>query len=85
MKVVNATFKYFPVIFATFKQVNGVFSEWSGTFIEFSEFREYEGSLKHKLGSVKGSALLPVSLWSSGIISVSYKGDLGSQSHNPHF
>ena len=50
-------------------------AKWSGTFIEFSEFREFresEESLKHELGSVQGSALLPLSLWSSGIISVSY-------------
>ena len=31
---------------------NGVFSKWSGTFIEFSEFRESEESPKHELGSV---------------------------------
>ena len=30
---------------------NGVFSKWSKTFIEFSEFRAYEKSLKHELGS----------------------------------
>ena len=33
----------------------GVFSKWSGTFIEFSEFskfRESEESLKHELGSI---------------------------------
>ena len=52
-------------------EIIGVFSKWSGTFIDFSEFRESEESLKHEFGSVKGSALLPVSLWSSGIISVS--------------
>ena len=31
----------------------GVFSKWSGTFIEFSEFNEFresEESLKHELG-----------------------------------
>ena len=33
------------------------------TFIEFSEFRESEKSLKHELGSIEGSSLLPVSLW----------------------
>ena len=35
--------------------LNGVFSKWSGTFIEFSEFREFresEESLKHELCSV---------------------------------
>ena len=64
---------------------NGVFSKWSRTFIEFSEFRESEKSLKHELGSILGSALLPVSLWSSGIIFVSYTGDHGFQPHNPHF
>ena len=31
---------------------NGLFSKWSGTFIEFREFRESEESLKHELGSV---------------------------------
>ena len=34
---------------------SGIFSKWSGTFIEFSEFREFresEESLKHELGSV---------------------------------
>ena len=31
---------------------SGVFSKWRGTFIEFSEFRESEESLKHELGSV---------------------------------
>ena len=30
----------------------GVFSKWSRTFIEFSEFRESEESLKHELGSI---------------------------------
>ena len=33
----------------------GVFSKWSGTFIEFSKFREFresEESVKHELGSV---------------------------------
>ena len=63
----------------------GVFFKWSRTFAEFSEFRESEESLKHELGSVKGSVLLIASLWSSGIISVSYTGDLGFQSHNPQF
>ena len=36
-------------------QDNGVFSKWSGTFVEFSdfsEFRESEESLKHELGSI---------------------------------
>ena len=35
--------------------VIGVFSKWSGTFIEFTEFREFresEESLKHELSSV---------------------------------
>ena len=35
-----------------FKRNIGVFSKWSGTFIEFSEFRESEESLKHELGLV---------------------------------
>ena len=33
----------------------GVYSKWSRTFIEFSEFREFRGSeksLRHELGSV---------------------------------
>ena len=30
----------------------GVFSEWSKSFIEFSEFRESDTSLKHELGSI---------------------------------
>ena len=30
----------------------GVFFKWSGTFTEFSEFRESEKSLKHELGSI---------------------------------
>ena len=42
--------------------------------IDFSDFRESEKSLKHELGSILESALLPVSLWYSGIISVSYRG-----------
>ena len=29
------------------KGLIGVFSKWSGTFVEFSEFRESEESLKH--------------------------------------
>ena len=61
------------------------FSKWNGTFIEFSEFRESEESLKHELGSVQGSAVLPVPLWSSGIISVSYTGDPVFQPHNACF
>ena len=70
------------------------FPKWSRTFIkfsefreseEFSEFREFEKSLEHELGSVEGSALLPMSLWYSGIISVSYTGDHGIQSSNPPF
>ena len=52
-------------------------TELSLNSVKFSKFRESEESLKHELGSVFGSALLPVSLWSSGIISVSYIGDLG--------
>ena len=64
---------------------NGIFSKLSGTFIEFSKFRESEESLKHELGSVWRSALLHVSLWSSGNISVSYTGDPGFHLHNPHF
>ena len=31
-------------------------------FTEFSEFRESEESLKHELGSLQGSAVLPASL-----------------------
>ena len=44
-----------PVGQPTYDHCNGVFSKWSGTFIEFSEFREFresEESLKHELGSV---------------------------------
>ena len=41
-------FRYLP----TTTKINGVFSKWSGTFIEFREFRESEESLKHELGSV---------------------------------
>ena len=37
------------------------------------------------MGSVKGSALLHVSLWDSGIISVSYTGGPGFQSCNLPF
>ena len=36
-------------------EINGVFSKWSRTFIEFSEFREFresEKSLRHELASV---------------------------------
>ena len=62
---------------------NRVFSKWSGTFAEFSEFSGE--SLKHELGSVQGSALLPLSLWPCGIISVFYTGDPGSQPHNANF
>ena len=40
------------VFFEVEMQGNGVFSKWSGTFIEFREFRESEESLKHELGSV---------------------------------
>ena len=36
----------------TFIQYIGVFSKWSRTFIEFSEFRESEKSMRHELGSV---------------------------------
>ena len=44
-------------------------------FSEFMEFRESEKSLRHELGS----ALLHVSLWDSGIISISYTQEvLGS-------
>ena len=66
----------------------GVFSKWSITFIEFSELREYresEKSLRYELGSVKGSALLPVVLWLSGRVSVSYTGGPGFQPSNPPF
>ena len=61
----------------------GVFSKWSRTFIEFREFKESEKSLRHELHSVQGSALLHVSLWDSGIISVSYTGGPGFQSNLP--
>ena len=63
---------------AIFVLDNGVFSKWSRTFVEFTgfrEFRESEKSLRHELGSVLGSALLPVALWLSGRVSVSYTGD----------
>ena len=53
---------------------NGVFSKWSGTFIEF---RESEESLKHELGSISLSSLLAVCLWHSGRVSVSHTGDSG--------
>ena len=36
-----------------------VFRKWNRTFIEFSEFRESDKSLKHDLGSI----LLHVSYW----------------------
>ena len=62
--------------------VNGDFPKWSRTFIEFSEFRESEKSLKHKLGSISGSALLRVFLWYSGIISVFYTRDSGFEYSN---
>ena len=42
----------------------GVFSQWSGTFIEFSEFRESEESLKHEMGSVKHLEKTPIT-WSN--------------------
>ena len=32
-------------------------------FSEFSEFRESDKSLKHELGSIERSSLLPVSCW----------------------
>ena len=35
-----------------YSQHSGVFSKWSRTFSEFSEFRESEESLKHELGSI---------------------------------
>ena len=60
----------------------GIFSKSSKTFIESGEFRESEKSLRHECGSVSGSVLLQVSLWDSGIISVSTLGVLGS---NPDF
>ena len=66
----------------------GVFSKWSRTFIEFSEFRDFresEKSLRYELGSVSGSALLPVALWLSGRVSVSYTGDPGFQLYNLPF
>ena len=56
-----------------------VFSKKSRTFIEF---RESEKSLRHELGSVQGSALLPVTLWVSGRVSVSYTGGPGFQPCN---
>ena len=37
---------------------------------EFSEFRESEKSLQHKLGSVSRSSLLPVYSWHCSIISI---------------
>ena len=45
------------------------FSLRSKPFIEFSEFRDSEKSLKQELSSIQGSSILPVY---SGIISVSY-------------
>ena len=45
-----------------------VFRKWNRTFIEFSEFRESDKSLKHDLGSI----LLHVSYWCCGSILVSY-------------
>ena len=47
--------------------------EWK--FSEFSKFRESDKSLKHDLGSILGSSLLPMSCWLSGNIQVSYKRD----------
>ena len=61
--------------------LNGVFSKWSRTFIEFSEFRKFresEKSLRRELGSVQGYALLLVALWMGGRVSVSYTGGPGS-------
>ena len=40
---------------------------------EFSELSECNESLKHELGSMSGSSLLPVSSWCCASISVSYR------------
>ena len=63
----------------------GVFSKWSRTFAEFSEFWESEKSLRHEFGSVQCSALLPVTLWLSGRVPVSHTGDPGFQPCNLPF
>ena len=41
-------------------------------FTEFSEFKESDKSLKHKLGSIKRFYLSHVSCWNCGSILVSY-------------
>ena len=43
-----------------FSVVSGVFPKLSRTFIESSEFRESDKSLKRELGPIEGSCLLPV-------------------------
>ena len=49
-----------------FSVVSGVFPKWSRTFIEFSEFRESDKSLKHELGQLKDHVcyLCTVGCWS---------------------
>ena len=42
-------------MYGYFNSKTGVFPKWSRTFIELSkssEFREYDKSLKHELGSI---------------------------------
>ena len=69
-------------IISIWMRLIGVFLKWSRTFIEISKFRESEKSLKHELGSILGSSLLPVSLWHSGITSVSCTKDSGFKYSN---
>ena len=48
------TIEFSRNFFTIFNQFSGVFSKWSRTFIEFSEFwefRESEKLLRHELGS----------------------------------
>ena len=53
-------------------------AELSLNSVNSANSENLRNSLKHEFGSVYRSALLLVSLWSSGIISVSYTGDMGS-------
>ena len=68
----------------------GLFSKWRRTFIEFSEFRELRESqkslrLQYKVVQYKDLLCYIVSLWYSGLISVSYTGDPGFQPCNLPF